>query len=403
MQSYNIVTLIRAARTARSLGVQLMQRVQGAARSGLAVFMLLAALGPAYADQLDNDLQTVWEALWDQRGMPRPISRWKPDASPIRYRIVGIDVANHKANIVQALDATAASTGLKFTDVSDTPEAATPETNTPNADTQSQLDFEIVKDITSDPAFGCLVRPIRFDGWHYAKVSVVLKSSEVWRCVHHEMMHAMGIPGHPSGNTVLSYFKYRQDQLAPLDRVMLQAWYGPDMVAGASPFKALPILARYVAQHNAAGRDAAETEKQVKQFLAATVLSMENFVNGVGGVPTIVRRSGFASENHIAEARKQMMTMLGMAYTLGDTVPRDGLQAMRWFTDAAQAGHDTAQYALGITYFKGNGLTQDKAKGYRWLVKAANGQNTYFKDQLAEIEKSLPAAELDQLRQSVKE
>jgi Sel1 repeat len=390
MQSNNIVTLIRAACTARTLGVHLLRCI---ARSCLPVFMLLTALGPAHADQLGDDLQTIWEALWDQRGMPRPISRWKSDTVPIRYRVSGVDAASHKANIVQALDATAASTGLKFTDVSDAPEA----------DAQSQLDFEIVKEITSDPAFGCLVKPVRFDGWHYAKVSVVLKSSELWRCVHHEMMHAMGIPGHPSGNTVLSYFKYRQDQLAPLDRVMLQAWYGPEMVTGASPFKALPVLAQYVAKHNAAGRDAAETDTQVKQFLAATVVSMENFATGVGGVPTIVRRSGFASETHIAEARKQIMTMLGMAYTLGDTVPRDGLQAMRWFTNAAEAGHDTAQYALGITYFKGNGLTQDKVKGYRWLSKAAAGQNTYFKDQLAEIEKSLPAAELDQLRQSAKE
>jgi hypothetical protein len=390
MPSHNIVTLIRTTCTAHSFGTHLRECV---ARSGLAVCVLLAALGTAHANQLGDDLQTVWEALWDQRGMPRPISRWQANASPIRYRITGLDAASHKTHIVQALEATAASTGLKFTDVSGAPEA----------DTLSQLDFDIVKEITSDPAFGCFVKPVRFEGWHFAKVSVVLKSTELWRCVHHEMMHAMGIPGHPSGNTVLSYFKYRQDQLAPLDRVMLQAWYAPDMVTGASPFKALPVLAQYVAQHTAAGRDPAETGAQVKQFLAATALSMEDFANGVGGVPTIVRRSGFASETHIAEARKQIMTMLGVAYTVGDTVPQNGGQAMQWFTRAAEAGHDTAQYALGISYFKGTGFAQDKVKGYRWLSKAAAGQNSYFKDQLAEIEKSLPVAELEQLRQGVKE
>jgi Sel1 repeat len=390
MPSHNIVTLIRAACTARCIDAHFQRSV---ACSCLAALLLLITQGPAHANQLGDDLQTVWEALWDQRGMPRPITRWHADASPIRYRIAGVDAASHKPNIVQALEATAASTGLKFTDVSGAPEA----------DTLSQLDFDIVKEITSDPAFGCFVKPVRFDGWHFAKVSVVLKSTELWRCVHHEMMHAMGIPGHPSGNTVLSYFKYRQDQLAPLDRVMLQAWYAPEMVTGASPFKALPVLAQYVAQHTAAGRDPAETGAQVKQFLAATALSMEDFANGVGGVPTIVRRSGFASETHIAEARKQIMTMLGVAYTVGDTVPQNGLQAMRWFTSAAEAGHDTAQYALGISYFKGTGFTQDKVKGYRWLTKAASGQNSYFKDQLTEIEKSLPVAELEQLRQGVKE
>lgn len=390
MKSNNIVTLIRVACTALCLGGRFLQ---GTARSGLAVLILLASVGTAQADQLGNDLQTVWEALWDQRGMPRPISRWKSDASPIRYRIAGVDAASHQQTIVRALEATAASTGLKFTDVS----------NAPEPDTQSQLDFDVVEEITSDPAFGCYVKPVRFDGWYYAKVAVVLKSSELWRCVHHEMMHAMGIPGHPSGNTVLSYFSYRQDQLAPLDRVMLQAWYAPEMMAGASPFKALPVLAQYVAKHAAAGRDAAETDARVNQFLAVTAASMENFANGLGGVPSIVRRSGFASENHIAEARKQIMTMLGVAYTLGDTVPKNGVQAMQWFTRAADAGHDTAQYALGISYFKGTGFAQDKAKGYRWLTKAAAGQNSYFKDQLADIEKSLPAAELEQLRQGLKE
>jgi hypothetical protein len=394
MRINNIVTLIRVARRASTQFLQLLGGWQQQRRAALIAFlMLLVPLGPAYADQLDDDLQTVWEALWDQRGTPRQLARWKSDTLPIRYRIKGVEVSRHKDFIVKALDATVASTGLTFTDVSDAPDA----------DTLVQLDFEIVKEIASDPAFGCLVKPVQLDGWHFTKVSVVLRSREVWRCAHHEMMHAMGIPGHPSGNTVLSYFNHRQDQLSALDRVMLKAWYAPDMTTGASPFKALPVLAKYAGQHAAGGRDAQEIDSRIKQFLASTIKSMEDFASGTGEVPTIVRRSGFASENHIAEARKSMMTMLGLAYSLGDGVTANSQQAVQWFTPAADAGHDMAQFALGMSYFKGNGFTQDKAKGYRWLVKAATSPNPFYRDQLADIEKSLAATELEQLRQDAKQ
>lgn len=347
---------------------------------------------PANADALDDDLQTVWEALWDQRGTPLRLVRWKTD-SPIRYRVFGLDAQNHKQNIRRALEATSASTGLAFTDVSDAPDAAQ----------KAQVDFEIFKEIPKEPTFSCLVRPVAFDGWNFTKASVLMRASEVWNCAHHEAMHLVGIPGHPSGKTVLSYFRYRQDQLSDLDRVMLQAWYSADMKPGATPFQALPVLAQYVVKAQGADRSSPETDARVSQFLTATVRSMENFAQSKGEIPTIVRRSGLASENHIANARNEIAIMLGTAYSQGDIVAKDYSIATTWFVRAAEAGHEVGQFAAGIAYFYGQGVAQDKAKGYRWLVKAAATQRPVIKDRLAEIEKALPEAELEQLRMGLKD
>jgi Sel1 repeat len=390
MQPINIVTPIRAART---VATHTMRHLCRGLYTFFALWILLTSLSSARADTLDDNLQTVWESLWDQRGTPLRLSRWKPGTEPIRYRVFGLNAESHKKDIQRVLDATTASTGLAFSDVSDAPDAAQ----------SAQIAFEIFKDIPNEPSFACLVRPVRFDGWNFAMLSVQMRSRDVWSCAHHEVMHAMGIPGHPSGKTVLSYFRYRQDQLADLDRVMLQAWYSPEMEPGATAFKALPVLAKYVVKSLGADRDATEMDARVKQFLFATVQSMENFAQGKGEVPTIVRRSGLASENHIANARKEIAMMLGSAYSQGDIVAKSYAAATQWYVRAADAGHDAGQFAAGMAYFYGSGVAQDKTKGYRWLVKAAATQKTFFKDKLAEIEKALPVAELEQLRQGLKE
>jgi Sel1 repeat len=356
---------------------------------------LLAGLGApaAHADQLDDDLQTVWEALWDQRGTPRRISRWKPGSEPIRYRVFGEDADRHKKDIRRALDATTTPTGLTYTDVSDAS----------NADVLAQLQFEIFKEIPSHPTTACLVNPIDFDGWDFVKVSVQMQTLEVWHCAHHEVMHAMGITGHPSGKTVLSYFGARQDRLSDLDRVMLQAWYSAEMSSGASLFDALPVLANYVAKAWGAGRDTHEADMRVKQFLTSTVQDMENFAQGKGGVPTIVRRSGAASEEYIKDARSEIAYMLGVEYAYGGIVAISDTTAVQWYERAALAGHEAGQFSTGRAYFFGKGVAQDKAKGYRLLLKAANGQNKFIKNKLTEIEKELPVVELEQLRQAAKD
>ncbi|MGD9728509.1 MAG: tetratricopeptide repeat protein [Nitrospiraceae bacterium] len=62
---------------------------------------------------------------------------------------------------------------------------------------------------------------------------------------------------------------------------------------------------------------------------------------------------------------------LGVMYDLGQGVPQDLQQAVRWYTKAAEAGHTTAQLNLGVMYANGQGVPQDYRQAMHWYTKAA--------------------------------
>lgn len=355
----------------------------------VAVVVSLAFASSARADALNDDLQTAWEALWDQRGSPRQLVRWSK-LQPVPYRIFGAGSERHKDHIQKALDAVADATGLKFLDVSDQPDSRQ----------RAQLDLEVVPDNAADDDLACYTLPLQWSNWTFTKVEVKMRSKDTWRCAFHEMVHAMGVMGHPSGKTVLSYFAHRHDTLMPLDKLMLGGLYAKDMPSGATPFQAMQILSRYVVLQDGLGLTITEADQRRQAFLAHAVLSMEKFARGEGEVPTIVRRSGRASETHIAQARCDMAFYLGLAYGRGTIVAQDASAAARWQLLAAQAGHVPGQVMAGRAYYYGRGIEQDKTEGLRWLFKASASGSAPAGDDLAQIEKSLPADDWTKLRAS---
>ncbi|MBQ4314147.1 MAG: sel1 repeat family protein, partial [Lentisphaeria bacterium] len=42
-----------------------------------------------------------------------------------------------------------------------------------------------------------------------------------------------------------------------------------------------------------------------------------------------------------------------------------------WYRKAAEQGHATAQYNLGLCYYLGQGVTKDLAEAVKWLRKSA--------------------------------
>ncbi len=347
----------------------------------------------AKADQLDDNLQAVWEVLWDQRGMPQRLTRWKKTDAPVRYRITGQHLNTNNAYIQTAMKAAGQASGLVFNDISDSPDA----------EKDAQIHFEIIKGIPDQPTFACVVQPQDYEGWNITKVKVLMVTREVWSCAHHEAMHILGIPGHPFGDTVLSYFKQRQDRLTALDRTIIQAWYSPEMPDGAYPFSALAVLTKFVVKNSDAKLSEGETKERVDKFLASTIRQMESFALGHGEVPQIIRRSGLASENAIAEAKREMAFMLGWAYYEGKVTSKSEVNAVQWFLRAAEAGHDVGQYLAGIAYFYGDGIGQNKQKGFYFLTKAAESPKSGLAALLSEFKKKLSPQDLLQLENSLKE
>jgi len=64
---------------------------------------------------------------------------------------------------------------------------------------------------------------------------------------------------------------------------------------------------------------------------------------------------------------------LGALYATGDwTGPHDPVRAAEWYRRAADRGHADAQYNLGFMYLLGQGVPSDPKEGLRWLLSAAD-------------------------------
>jgi hypothetical protein len=302
----------------------------------LAAAALAAALVPslgqaAAADEFDRGMNTMWEVLWHQSGVPTRLVRWDQD---IKVRVHGANLAAHREHTLRALRDVAAEAGVKVVDVSDLADAAR----------QANVSIEITPDTALSENQPCETRLEFGDETRIESVTMQMRDSDARRCAYHEAMHVMGVRGHPEGRTVLSYFDAHVDALLPLDRAMLRAWYSPRVRGGMTPFEVLPVLADELV---AISPDRAAARQARDRFLARTIQEMRAFADGQGDVPPIVRQSGKASDAGVRFGRMEMSYFLGVAYQDGATVARDPGQAAHWLRRAATMGSRTAQARLG--------------------------------------------------------
>ena len=78
-----------------------------------------------------------------------------------------------------------------------------------------------------------------------------------------------------------------------------------------------------------------------------------------------------AAEQGAADAQVE----LGRRYLRRHGVPRDEIEAARWFHLAAEQGNADARLELGHTYTRGYGIPHDRAEGLRWYRLAAGQGN----------------------------
>ena len=296
-------------------------------KSGVTALLAAAVLSPALAaDAFEQGMNTMWEVLWHQSGTPTRLVRWEQD---IQVRVYGVNAAAHRQQTLKALREVAAETGVKVIDVSDRPDAAQ----------QANVSIEITPDTMLSDNQPCETRLNFRTETRLDTVTMQMRNGEAWRCAYHEAMHVMGVRGHPEGDTVLSYFTRQVNGLQPLDRAMLRAWYSPRARGGMTPFEVLPILADELV---AIMPDKAAATLARDRFLSRTVEQMQEFADGRGDVPAILKRSGKSSAEGVRFGRMEMSYFLGIAYQKGVTVPQDQTQATRWLQRAVNLGSRTA-------------------------------------------------------------
>jgi TPR repeat protein len=62
---------------------------------------------------------------------------------------------------------------------------------------------------------------------------------------------------------------------------------------------------------------------------------------------------------------------LGLAYDVGQDLPRDYSKSAFWYKKSAEQGNIEAQYFLGDAFLKGQGVTKSDAEAAKWFQKAA--------------------------------
>ena len=339
----------------------------------------------AHADKLDDNLQSVWESLWDQRGTPYQVIRWD---KPVTYRIHGVDTERHTALIKGALTAAADATNVQMSDV----------TGQPDASSSAVLDIEVVENTGLQDNEPCVTNFAKWVNWAFVKVQVKMRSKDVWRCAMHETMHVMGIAGHPSGRTVLSYFAPRSDVLMDLDRIMLKAWYSPEVSRGATPLETMAVLSKAVARQTDLGLSADEASRRAKIFNQNKLLELQALASGQGEVPGIVIRSGKSNPEFIAKARPAAAYFVGVAYMQGVVTSRNDAESTAWFGRAARQGHSGAQVMYARALIKGIGIAPDQMSAHAWLSTATRGGNSVAGSELVVLEGGFKPADLDKAR-----
>ena len=103
---------------------------------------------------------------------------------------------------------------------------------------------------------------------------------------------------------------------------------------------------------------------------------------GAGGYaqPDFEQTLRLAQQGHV-----EFQHLLGFKYELGEGVPKDLQEAVKWFRKAAEQGHAGAQHLLGFKYELGEGVPRDYQEAFKWHSKAANQGNAGSQNNLGRM------------------
>ena len=79
--------------------------------------------------------------------------------------------------------------------------------------------------------------------------------------------------------------------------------------------------------------------------------------------------------NGIAEDGKEELGLHHMAVVQGKGIPKDGVEAAKWYRLAAEQGHVDAQFKLGYMHHHGDGIAENGKEALRWYRMAVEQDN----------------------------
>jgi hypothetical protein len=80
---------------------------------------------------------------------------------------------------------------------------------------------------------------------------------------------------------------------------------------------------------------------------------------------------------------------LGLRYLDGEDVPKNQVEAVKWFGKAAEQNFAKAQFNLNVCYYNGEGVAKDYVEAYKWLLLADRQGDEDAKKNITVVESEL--------------
>jgi TPR repeat protein len=304
----------------------------------LVLAFALVGATPSVADErLDLFLRGFDEmSLWHDNKTPVGVRKWRV---PLRVRMTGPMSSSYDDLVMARLNQIAGIAGL------------TVERLSPNATDET---FLVAFDESSGYMIGgrmasCYAQTRLGNSGEIVHARLVINlrvGFGLRRCITHELMHAVGFPGHPHGiNTVLSYV-HQAEELTEIDVMSLRVLYDQRITIGMYHLPALLTARRILA-----GR-----------------LGLDN-------PDTLGRKYLDAAVGYLAQEAEKgnalVQAQLGNAYFYSQYVERDDAKAIAWWRRAAEAGHVDAQFRLGYAAETGRVTASGQREAVEWYRMAA--------------------------------
>jgi hypothetical protein len=252
-----------------------------------------AFAGPA---EITETLSVVWEVFWQQQGYVQPVSKWR---DPIRISFSGVAFERHKPFALGELRKVARAAGLELAEA----DPAGPPAN---------FEIQFVPDDLTRVGFYFACRTVRTPAAGVIRhVKIVAEERSLRGCILHEAMHALGMPGHPRGNSILSYYR-GSSSLTPTDEFMLRVWYSDAVPPGMSPLAALAVFARRLVD-TVPESERPRAERTAAQFQRQAFAQLEAIALGKGEPPRILFQSSTLTPAGLARGRIEAQRFVGMA------------------------------------------------------------------------------------------
>jgi hypothetical protein len=326
------------------------------------VLLLSMCAASMAATDLSETFDTIWEMQWQQSGYPLNAYKW--DLSKGRKLVYSVSIGASKSSlnyVKEAVEIVAEASGIEFLQAEE-------------KDPKVQIEF-VVRKFSDEElrSMSCFAQP--FDkNFRIVSAKVTVSEQQSYRCVLHELMHAMGLMGHPMGDTVLTYFGGNRTKLSNLDRFVLKHWNSSSIQPGMNVFRIVKTLNRLWIFENVPMAEQAEAQVLEAQWFAKTIAQMDKFADadadikdGSAEPPRILYRSGRLSDAGLKTSRLYIQGMLGTAYLEGFGVDKNPARALTLLMRGSQSGMVGAVNALmrGLVAEKFEG--QDVKPACTWL------------------------------------